>query len=59
MRRSLLFIPGNQPSMIQNGQVLPADALIFDLEDSVALADKDAARDLVASALTSLDFGKK
>ena len=59
MRRSLLFIPGNQPGMIQNGQVLPADALIFDLEDSVALADKDAARDLVASALTSLDFGKK
>ena len=59
MRRSLLFIPGNQPNMIQNGLVLPADALIFDLEDSVAAADKDAARDLVASALRSLDFGPR
>ncbi len=59
MRRSLLFIPGNQPSMIQNGMVLPADALIFDLEDSVPPGEKDAARDLVASALRSLDFGPR
>lgn len=59
MRRSLLFIPGNQVAMIQNGMVLPADALIFDLEDSVPPKDKDAARDLVASALKHLDFGKR
>ena len=59
MRRSLLFIPGNRPNMIQNGEVLPADALIFDLEDSVVAQDKDAARDLVAQALSSLDFGSR
>lgn len=59
MRRSLLFIPGNQANMIQNGMVLDTDALIFDLEDSVLPRDKDAARDLVASALLRLDFGKR
>ncbi len=59
MKRSLLFIPGNRPNMIQNGLVLPADALIFDLEDSVLEEEKDAARTLVASALSSLDFGLK
>ena len=59
MRRSLLFIPGNRPNMIQNGLVLPSDALIFDLEDSVLPDEKDAARALVASALSSLDFGHK
>ena len=58
MRRSLLFLPGNQASIIQNGMVLPADALIFDLEDAVALDEKDSARNLVASALRHLDFGE-
>ncbi len=45
--------------MIQNAEILPADALIFDLEDSVAAEDKDAARDLVGQALRSLDFGSR
>ncbi len=59
MRRSLLFLPGNQPNMLQNGAVLPADALIFDLEDSVSPSEKDAARELVASALRSIDYGSR
>ncbi|HZK29166.1 MAG TPA: CoA ester lyase [Clostridia bacterium] len=59
MRRTLLFIPGNQPGMLQNSAVLPADTLIFDLEDSVAAGEKDAARELVASAIRSLDFGPR
>ncbi|MDD2427760.1 MAG: CoA ester lyase [Eubacteriales bacterium] len=59
MRRSLLFLPGNQPSILQNGTVLPADALIFDLEDAVAADEKDSARNLVASALRHLDFGRR
>jgi len=45
--------------MLQNGAVLPADVLIFDLEDSVAPAEKDAARELVASALRSIDYGRR
>ncbi len=59
MKRSYLFLPGNQPTMLQNGAVLPADVLIFDLEDSVAPAEKDAARELVASALRSIDYGRR
>ncbi|NLC25928.1 MAG: CoA ester lyase [Fastidiosipila sp.] len=59
MWRSLLFLPGNQASLLQNGTVLPADALIFDLEDAVAADEKDSARNLVASALQCLDFGPR
>lgn len=57
MRRSCLFLPGNQPNILQNGMVLPCDVLIFDLEDAVSEKEKDAARELISQALTTLDFG--
>ena len=57
MRRSMLFLPGNAPNMIVNGGTLRADAVILDLEDSVAPAEKDAARILVRNALKTVDFG--
>ncbi len=59
MRRSLLFIPGNSPVMLQNGAVLPADSLILDLEDAVAADQKDAARLLTAAALRSQNYKKE
>ncbi|HWP52370.1 MAG TPA: CoA ester lyase [Clostridia bacterium] len=58
MRRTLLFLPGNNPNMIGNGGLLGADSLIFDLEDAVSPDEKDAARELLKNALTSLSFGK-
>ena len=58
MRRSMLFLPGNTPNVIQNGDVLGADAVIFDLEDAVAPDQKDAARILVRNAMTFLDFSR-
>ena len=58
MRRSMLFLPGNTPNVIQNGDVLGADAVIFDLEDAVAPDQKDAARILVRNTMTYLDFSK-
>ena len=58
MRRSMLFIPSNNPNMIINGGVLGADSLIFDLEDAVSPDEKDAARDLLVHALRTVDFGK-
>lgn len=58
LRRNLLFIPGNNPAMLQNGGVFEADSVILDLEDAVAPSEKDAARLLVAQALTSVDYGK-
>ena len=51
MFRSLLFIPGNNPSMIQNADVYLSDAIIFDLEDSVDINEKDNARNLVRNYL--------
>ena len=37
MRRSLLFIPSNNPAMLQNADIFGADSVIFDLEDAVKL----------------------
>ena len=57
-RKSMLFIPGNNPGMLCNSVVLGADALIFDLEDAVALREKDAARVLVRNALRHVDHSQ-
>ena len=53
MRRSLLFIPGNNPAMLQNADVFGADAVIFDLEDAVNVTEKDNARNLMHYYLKS------
>ena len=56
MSRSLLFLPGNNPNMLINAPYLGADAVIFDLEDAVSPAEKDAARILVRNALKYMEF---
>ena len=56
MRRSMLFLPGNNPNMIINAGCLGADAVIFDLEDAVAPVEKDAARILVRNTLRYTDL---
>ena len=50
MIRSMLFLPGNTPNMLINGDALGADAVILDLEDAVSPQEKDAARILVRNA---------
>jgi len=55
--RSMLYIPGNNPGMIQHAPVFGADSVLLDLEDAVALAEKDAARRLTARLMEVLDFG--
>lgn len=57
MRRSMLFLPGNNPNMLINGNCLGSDAVIFDLEDAVSPTEKDAARILVRNTLKNMDFG--
>jgi citrate lyase subunit beta / citryl-CoA lyase len=49
--RSLLFVPGDRPERMDKAAVSGADALILDLEDSVAVSHKAAARDAVAAFL--------
>ncbi len=56
MRRSMLFLPGNTPNMLINGNCLGADAVIFDLEDAVSPTEKDAARILVRNTMRYMDF---
>ena len=51
--RTLLFAPGSRPELLAKAQAGNADALIFDLEDSVAAHAKDAARQNVADALAA------
>lgn len=51
VRRSMLFVPGANAAMVSNSFIYSADAIMFDLEDSVALREKDAARLLVFHAL--------
>jgi citrate lyase subunit beta / citryl-CoA lyase len=56
LRRAMMFAPGNNPAMLQNAGIYGADSIIFDLEDAVSIAEKDAARHLVASALKHVKY---
>lgn len=57
LRRSRLYLPGNEPKFMINAGLHGPDAVILDLEDSVHADHKDAARLLVRNALRSVDFG--
>ncbi|MFC1932717.1 HpcH/HpaI aldolase/citrate lyase family protein [Chloroflexota bacterium] len=57
--RAALFTPANIPGMINATVAVGSDSIIFDLEDSVPLEEKDAARILLREALKSLDFLKE
>ncbi len=58
-RRSLLYVPGDSLRKVTKASILPADTLILDLEDGVALSQKEAARLTVRQALRELDFGPR
>ena len=49
--RTMLFVPGNNPKKIVGAEVYGADCIIYDLEDSVSVFEKDSARILVKYAL--------
>lgn len=57
-RRTMLYIPGNNPAMLLHGGIYGADSLLLDLEDAVALNQKDAARILVSNMFKTVDYGK-
>ncbi len=58
-RRSCLSVPASSPKMLSKAPGLPADEVFMDLEDSVAPAEKEAARKNVIAALQDQDFGNK
>jgi len=56
LRRTRLYLPGNQPKLFVNAGLHGPDAVILDLEDAVAPAEKDTARLVVRNALRTVDF---
>jgi citrate lyase subunit beta/citryl-CoA lyase len=55
----MLFVPGNNPGMIRDAGIYKNDCIMFDLEDSVSVNEKDSARFLVYQALTGLAYPGK
>ncbi len=56
LRRSRLYLPGNEPKFYPNAGLHKPDGIILDLEDSVSPTEKEAAQLLVRNALRSVDF---
>jgi citrate lyase subunit beta/citryl-CoA lyase len=59
IRRSELVCPGNAPAKMAKAAASDADQTIFDLEDALAVSQKEAGRATVIEALRTLDFGGK
>ena len=57
MRRTMLYLPGNNPNMLTRGWLFGSDGVILDLEDAVAMSEKDTARILVSRYLEQGEFG--
>lgn len=57
LRRTMMFVPGNNPAMVKDAGIYGADSIMFDLEDAVSMSEKDAARYLVYEALQTVDYG--
>ncbi len=58
-RRSLLYMPGTNARAHEKARTLPADGLIFDLEDSVAPEEKQNARDRISETVKGGGFGAR
>lgn len=56
--RSWLFAPASNPKLLYNAPIYNPDAIVFDLEDAVALKEKEDARELLIEALKSINYGK-
>ena len=57
LRRSMMFVPGNNPGMLQNAGIYGADTIILDCEDAVSISEKDSARNLVFQAISEMNYG--
>jgi citrate lyase subunit beta/citryl-CoA lyase len=58
-RRSVLYMPGSNARALEKAKTLPVDAVILDLEDSVAPDAKETARDQVVAAVKAGGFGDR
>jgi citrate lyase subunit beta/citryl-CoA lyase len=58
-RRSVLYMPSSNERALEKAKTIPADAIIFDLEDAVAPDAKPAAREAAAAAVQSGEYGRR
>ena len=58
-RRSMLYMPGSNARAIEKGRSLAADAIIFDIEDAVAVEAKALARNQITAAIAAGGYGDK
>lgn len=58
-RRSALYLPGNKPRALEKGKALPADVLVFDLEDAVGPDAKSESRTAVCDAVRGGGYGRR
>jgi malyl-CoA/(S)-citramalyl-CoA lyase len=59
LNRSQLAVPGSSLRFIEKARSIPADIIMFDLEDAVALDEKEQARTNVVEAIHDLDWGER
>lgn len=58
LRRTMMFVPGSNAAMLRDAPLYGADSIMFDLEDSVSLKEKDTSRALVHFALKTFDYSQ-
>src|SRR3954451_3459224 len=58
-RRSILYMPSSNARALEKAKTLPADGIIFDLEDAVAPDAKEVARSQAVEAVSSGDYGRR
>lgn len=56
LRRTMLYVPGSNSAMIKDAHIYGSDSIMFDLEDSISVTEKDSARFMVFHALKTLNF---
>lgn len=54
LRRSMLFVPGNNPGVMKDAHIYRPDSIMFDLEDAISVMEKDSARYLVYNMIKKL-----
>lgn len=57
LRRTMMFVPASNAGMLRDAYIYGADSVMFDLEDSVSLKEKDTSRFLVYQAVKTIDYG--
>ena len=56
IRRTMMFVPASNAGMLREANLYGADSIMFDLEDSISLREKDSARFLVYQAVKTIDY---